>query len=251
MLTDPYRASLDALTSLGPLRVWSVLVTVFGDLAPDQPIVGPALTALMSEIGIKPEATRVALHRLRGDGWIISQKVGRHSQHALSPTARADSAEAWHKIYGQTPNANELVLILLPPKSKSPDPAQFARVGPRLYAASRSVPMPADAMMLNSGNVPSWLGIEVETAALQKSYTDLLSVLRDVESLPPELTKDPLARAALRVLIVHNWRRLALKHALLPREAHSADWAGHDARDLVISMLARLKRASPDDLNPR
>ncbi|MEL7091427.1 MAG: PaaX family transcriptional regulator C-terminal domain-containing protein [Pseudomonadota bacterium] len=251
MLTDPYRASLDALTALGPLRVWSVLVTVFGDLAPDRPIVGPALTALMSEIGIKPEATRVALHRLRGDGWVISEKVGRHSQHALSPKAQADSEAARPKIYGPAPDPDDVAFFLLPPDTSPPGTADFAPVAPRLFAAPRTVPLPARAMRLEGSDTPAWIGAQVETAVLQDGYTGLQAVLRDIAALPLNTRQDPLHRAALRVLIVHNWRRLALKHALLPRAAHSRDWAGHVARDMVIDLLARLERPDPDDLNPR
>ena len=33
---DPYQDAISRLTVLGPLRVWSLLVTVFGDLTPDE-----------------------------------------------------------------------------------------------------------------------------------------------------------------------------------------------------------------------
>ena len=88
---DPYHDTIARLTALGPLRVWSLLVTVFGDLTQDDALEGPTLSALMSEIGVKPEATRVALHRLRADGWITSEKTGRTSRHRLSAKGRADS----------------------------------------------------------------------------------------------------------------------------------------------------------------
>ena len=44
-------------------RVWSFIVTIFGDLArhDDRYISSRTLNRLTAEIGVKPEATRVAL----------------------------------------------------------------------------------------------------------------------------------------------------------------------------------------------
>ena len=55
-----------------PPRVWSFIVTSFGDLTreDDRYISSRTLNRLTAEIGVKPEATRVALHRLRKrTGW--------------------------------------------------------------------------------------------------------------------------------------------------------------------------------------
>ncbi len=73
---------LDILTALPTPRVWSMMVTIFGDLAqaPRDRIDGPLLTRLTDGMGIKPEAVRVALHRLRNEDWITSVKSGRTVQ---------------------------------------------------------------------------------------------------------------------------------------------------------------------------
>ncbi|MEM6760638.1 MAG: PaaX family transcriptional regulator C-terminal domain-containing protein, partial [Pseudomonadota bacterium] len=245
MNTDPYRSSLDALVALGPMRVWSVLVTVFGDLAPNKPIAGPALTALMSEIGIKPEATRVALHRLRGDGWIVSEKVGRHSRHALSVTARADSEAARPQIYGAPPTPDDISFVLLRAGAPIPDQTHLTKIAPRLYSVAQKNSVPDGALVLNAVHLPDWTAAEIETPALREAYTSLLRVLRSVANQPLTFLEGPLQHAALRVLIVHSWRRLALRHALLPRAAHSPDWPGHDAREIVRDLLPRLGRPDP------
>ena len=62
-----FEASIAQLTDLQNLRVWSIIVSLFGDLAQktgDQ-ISGTTLTQIITPMGIKPEAIRVALHRLR------------------------------------------------------------------------------------------------------------------------------------------------------------------------------------------
>ena len=68
-----------------PPRVWSFIVTIFGDLAreDDRYISSRTLNRLTAEIRVKPEATRVALHRLRKEDWLESAKFGR--ENPLSP----------------------------------------------------------------------------------------------------------------------------------------------------------------------
>ena len=75
-------------------RVWSIIVSLFGDMAqePGAQISGGALTQIIEPMGIKPEAIRVALHRLRKDGWIESDRIGRVSRHVLSEFGRTQSA---------------------------------------------------------------------------------------------------------------------------------------------------------------
>ncbi|MEM8654448.1 MAG: PaaX family transcriptional regulator C-terminal domain-containing protein [Pseudomonadota bacterium] len=243
MPTDAYGQALRSLSELGPMRVWSLLVTVFGDLAPDRPLQGPTLSAIMAEIGIKPEASRVALHRLRSDGWIVSEKRGRTSSHALTEKGRSDSDAARARIYGtEDPREASLVVTRTPVDL---DPVQFAQIAPRVFVAASDATTPGDAMRLEAGTLPPWLGAQIETDVMRDAYKSLHAVLTDItEELAAPLA--PLEVAALRVLTVHAWRRLALKHPALPAHAHTTDWRGHDCRALVATLLNRYPRP---DLN--
>lgn len=247
MPTEAYTQALRGLADLGPLRVWSLLVTVFGDLAPDGPLKGPTLSAIMAEVGIKPEATRVALHRLRSDGWIASEKQGRTSLHTLTDQGRSDSDAARQRIYGNA-NAAEAVLVLTPAAVEL-DPTRFAQIAPRIFVTGPGTMPPEDAMRLAPDTLPEWLGTQIETEQMRDAYKSLHAVLTDItEELTGDLTA--LETAALRVLIVHAWRRLTLKHPDLPRAAHSADWRGHDCRALVTDLLARFPRPHLDAIKP-
>jgi phenylacetic acid degradation operon negative regulatory protein len=77
------------------------LVSVFGELAQDQGsrISGSLLRHITEQIGIKPEAMRVASHRLSKDGWIDSERHGRTSAYYLTKWGRAQSASASPRIY--------------------------------------------------------------------------------------------------------------------------------------------------------
>ena len=243
---DPYQDAISRLTVLGPLRVWSLLVTVFGDLTPDDPLEGPTLSAIMSEIGIKPEATRVALHRLRADGWIISEKTGRTSHHRLSAKGRADSDAARPRIYAR-PSDTTAVQFALMPEGTTPDPEHFAQIAARLFVAATSAPVPHVALILNAGDLPPWLKTSGETDDLHGGYAALHDALNHIGT-PDADALGPLRVAVLRVLIVHAWRRLALKHPVLPRALHSDTWRGHDCRAQVMHLLDHLPRPAFTDM---
>lgn len=91
-------------------KVWSVIVTIFGDLAKNHgdEISGPLLSMIMENIGIRPKAIRVAIHRLRKDNWIESRKEGRVSQYRLSAKGYAESEVSRPRIYEnvQAPDQN-------------------------------------------------------------------------------------------------------------------------------------------------
>ena len=247
MPTDTYSQALRSLSDLGPLRVWSLLVTVFGDLAPDRPLDGPTLSAIMGRIGIKPEALRVALHRLRSDGWLASEKQGRNSLHRLTAKGQSDSDAARGRIYGhaQVEQAN----VLLTRDALDLDPTVFAQIAPRVFLCPTDAQRPPDTIRLAPDALPEWLGPQIETDAMRDAYTSLHAVLtRIADELDQDL--EPLDVAALRVLIVHAWRRLMLKHPDLPRAAHSADWRGHDCRALVLDLLDRYPRPELDQIKP-
>ena len=106
-MTDTSRQNFEGivqeLTGCGKSRTWSILVTIFGDLAqnPEDEISGPLLSSLTQLIGIKPQAMRVALHRLRRDGWIVTEKFGRTSKHRLSEFGLNQSVIASPRIYAR------------------------------------------------------------------------------------------------------------------------------------------------------
>ena len=246
MPSDPYRDAIARLTALGPLRVWSLLVTVFGDLAPDSALEGPTLSAIMAEIGIKPEASRVALHRLRADGWILSEKNGRTSRHRLSAKGRADSDAARPRIYPDSTGVQKVQFVLMP-NGQTPDRAHFAQVAPRLFVASEDAAPPKGALMLMADDLPTWLETTVETEALRGDYAALHEALTHMH-LPDADALGPLRVAVLRVLIVHAWRRQVLRHPALPRALHSEQWRGHDCAARVRTLLEHLPRPALTDI---
>ncbi|HAB36668.1 MAG TPA: PaaX family transcriptional regulator [Rhodobacteraceae bacterium] len=241
MLFSSYNKSVRLLTQLGPIRAWSLLVTVFGELSGENAVDGPVLTSIMREIGIKPEATRVALHRLRNDGWITSQRLGRISQYKLTAKGAHDSAAARPRIYGRPQKTEEKMQFFITKTSdNSLDPASYTQITSRIFVCEISTVCPPEAIILEPTHLPIWLSKQIESDYLRQGYDNLFQVLSNI-SFNVE-TFSPLQIAVVRILIVHVWRRLTLKHPTLPRTAHSASWHGHDCRALVTTLLDNLPR---------
>ncbi|MCR8828255.1 PaaX family transcriptional regulator C-terminal domain-containing protein [Pseudosulfitobacter koreensis] len=258
MPSDPYQDALAILTATATQRVWSVLVSVFGDLArlEGEGIDGPVLTALMAEAQIRPEATRVALHRLRNDDWITSTKSGRTSHHSLTPTGRRLSVAASGRIYSPPEAAAQgwQLVLLETPTSYSREQMEahgFAPLAPRLYIGADTSDAPAGTLALPADAAPHWLGGQFEPKDLSQDYAALHEMLSALDALQLDAsTLSPVQIGVLRSLIVHGWRRLVLKHPDLPREVYSDAWRGHDCRALVTGLLARLPRPTLGALHP-
>ncbi|WP_298437233.1 PaaX family transcriptional regulator C-terminal domain-containing protein [uncultured Jannaschia sp.] len=215
-------------------RVWSVLVTVFGDLAPTSGdrISGALLRRIGAEIGFRPEAVRVALHRLRKEGWIESHRSGRTTDYDLTARGAAETRSAAPSIYRPVvPDAGYLVL------DEAGAALDTLWVTPQMGLSARPV---GHALRLDRPP-PEWMrratvspDLMAETARVAQAFASLAR-----QPLPP---LDPLGIAVVRVLIVHDWRRIALRATGLPDAFHPDGWAGAGARDDAKTLLDRLPR---------
>ncbi|MBW4706844.1 PaaX family transcriptional regulator [Roseobacter sp. YSTF-M11] len=250
MPSEEVKGFASALTDLGGQRVWSLLVSVFGDLsqAEGAGIDGPVLSAIMTAMDVRAEATRVALHRLRNDGWIVSQKSGRTSRHSLTPHGRAETIAATRRIYaspGDMPTDWQIVVT----QSAEPDQRDdmvtrgFSLLLTRVFIGAEDAIPPQGALALRGRNVPEWLKMQLSPEGLKTDYDNLHEILQEIDLCLPDGTQlAPLDVAILRCLIVHNWRRLVLKHPDLPAALYTEGWREHDCRALVCKLLRRFPR---------
>lgn len=212
-------------------RTWSVLVTIFGDmaLAEGDRLSGAQLGTLTEPLGIRPEALRTALHRLRKEGWIESTRQGRTTTHALTPMGRTQSEAAVPRIYGH-PRSNDLYLRVLAPGETPPDDAY--PVAPNLAVTCR-----ATGFTLPLDHLPDWMQEQLCPLPLIVDTNDLADRF---ETLHRQSFLDP--SPSLRILIVHSWRRIALRTPLLPARAFPSAWRGEAAQAELVALLARLPR---------
>lgn len=256
--------SLEILTYNRNQMVWSILVTIFGDLARrsgDQ-ISGALMSRLTEPMGIKPEAMRVALHRLRNDGWITSERQGRTSRYSLTPHGLAESDAASPRIYAETvPNMDGPWHILVgepAPASQRGEAEKLWRgrgyipVIPGCYLGRGQAPENIDDFLVLEGSparIPTWLRAKIGPPDLATDYNALNNALdRALPRIKAAPHIAPLEAAILRVVIVHNWRRTLLAHADLPEMLFPKDWRGFACRDKVMTALAALPCPSLEEL---
>ncbi len=259
MQSDDFDTLTARLRDLGGQRVWSLMVSLFGDLAQGggDIIDGPVLTKIMDLLQVKPEATRVALHRLRNDGWITSQKSGRIRQHGLTDKGRDESVAASSRIYA-SPDRHDNDWHMAVIEHATPElEAHMSDIGftiltPRVFIGPKNVQPPENALILTAQSVPDWMQHQLEPEGLRDDYSNLATALRSLKTaLPGPNHITLLQTAVLRCLIVHNWRRLVLKHPPLPDALLAPDWPGRACHTLVADLLDVFPRPALCDINHR
>lgn len=257
MPPEAYSDLTNALTRSGGHRVWSLIISVFGELAQQQgsSIDGPVLSALMARMNVKPEAVRVALHRLRNDGWITSQKTGRMSRHSLTEYGLGETLGATRLIY-DAPADMPLDWHVVVTADADVDRRDqmiadgYAPVAARIFIGTTQTPMLEEALVMQAENAPDWLKSQLTPDGLSKDYQHLYELLGQIDKnmAQANMCLSPIEVAVLRCLIVHNWRRLVLKHPVLPQALYTIAWKGHDCRRLVHKILLHFPKPSLEDL---
>lgn len=237
------KQAIALLVELDRIRVWSVVITIFGDAVVDRGgiVASTTLAALIGEMGIKPEAFRVAMSRLTKDGWVERTKRGRLSFYQLSSKGAAVFGPAAKRIYAKAPGSADGWRLVVLQNAVEDAPEDAITLGGRTYLTQKLEDV-ADGLVVSGPieAVPDWTKNRIGTPEVASGYAELHRVLQNLS------VKDaaPMEAAALRVLIVHQWRRLVLRHADLPMSFFPDDWQGEACRALVRQLLADLAPAA-------
>ncbi len=239
------------LAALGDLRVWSVIITIFGDavLPRGGTVAATTLARIVERMDIKPEALRVALFRLARDGWLIRTKQGRNSFYRLSESGIANFQPATKRIYAAAPALQGPWYLAVadpggPDLSDAMTAAGFLPAHGGVFIGPAGAGPAPEGVLVAEGELPrlpDWLRAAFGPPDLAADYarlSDGLAALRaDLEKGPPP---DPLDAVALRTLVVHQWRRLLLRHPDLPERFFPRDWPGETCRARVLALHAAL-----------
>ena len=235
MKSDVFEAALDLIGQNKTPRLWSFLVTIFGDLAQDagQEISGTLLSAIVHRMGIKPDTLRVALHRLRKDGWIDAAKRGRRSSYFLTPLGQAETRQASPRVYGTMFDVEEAWLIIGGDRALSDS---WYPVAPSVWM-SGTCPQASDFAIF-----PLRQGVQMPTWMMEKLYPQELiseyeAFYQNISALSKNIASfgglSELERAILRVALIHEWRRIVLRSPSLPSFLHPRQWRGKECQNLV------------------
>lgn len=201
------------LFELERIKTWSLIVTLFGDLVGEE-LTGTQIRTLLGHIGIKAEAIRVALHRLKSDDWITSARHGREAVYALSANGRDETTKATADVYRRDTKFPGGWHFLLTDGERLATPAGSGAV--LLTYDVTLVPRGVgnqheEALTLEhaSQGLPLWVERRLVTEQSLRNAGTLADVLQRAAALDAPM--QGLDRLSLRLLILHHWRRLALR----------------------------------------
>ncbi len=245
--SEQFQTAFKALQAQGPLKTWSLIVTLFGDIAPtgDVALESQLMQQICAPFGVKPEAFRVALHRLRKEGWIVAEMHGRRSAYRLTELGQAATKEASERIYRgacAAPEAWHLALVQDPNEACEEG---FLRVAGNILVCAEVPKTSAEKLTVTSAYcaVPSWMKAALTSRELAEQFAEYEAVISQIT--PPE---NPAESLSLRMLVLHYWRRLLLRQPDLPEVLLGPDWPGYGARQRSQMLFETLVQPEAQDL---
>jgi phenylacetic acid degradation operon negative regulatory protein len=242
----------------GPPRIASLIITVWGDAV--VPRGGSlwlgSLQAILDRFGCREGQVRTAMSRLTEEGWLLRTRQGRLSFYRLGPRGAANFAAAARRIY-EPPRAGlpewdgafRLVLSAEPALTEALAPRGFVRLGDEWLigtdGAPEGLPGAAPALLARPRSAAeaaavaarAWPGLPQVAAGYRRFAASFLP-LAAAAGIPPA------EALPLRLLLVHEYRRLALRDPDLPTALLPPDWPGGPARALAASLYRRLVPAA-------
>jgi phenylacetic acid degradation operon negative regulatory protein len=234
---DPLAPQIDALHKQGRLRVWSIVITVFGDLVQHRggQISAAHLGAILGRVGVEKGALRTALSRLGRDGWVESERQGRTSLYRLSEQGLIRFAPATTRIYAPPRNARVKRWAIA------------LRIG--TSGRQETILSPADEVVEGADCLVVGALQEISDTYRALLLSDehrnaLVALADDIKALGKIRIATPLDAAAARVLLIHRWRRIVLRFPEIPGELLPRDAPLLEPRQSVAGAYRELSYAA-------
>lgn len=250
------------IAARSPIRAWSLIVTVYGDaVAPrgGELWLG-SLTEILAPLGTDRGAVRTAVSRLANEGWLTRHRGGRHSFYRLSDSGAEAFAGATRRIYSE-PFVNWSgrwrIAVLAEGETRGDRRDELrARGYGQLAQGVMIAPQSALTDIQDTGHMPGTLWFEANAVAadapriaerawqlgpVAERYRRFLELFGPLETrLPAAPPLSPAEAFLLRLLLVHEFRRIVLRDPLLPQAVLPADWPGREARRLTGDIYRRV-----------
>ncbi len=245
---------LDAITAglheAGALKVWSLIITFFGDsvIARGGNVSASTVQSVLQKVDIGAGAVRTAFSRLAGDGWVVRERLGRQSYYQLSDDGIGLFAQASKQIYAPMIDAdagdcswlfashkNKSALTDLPINNMVVLPNQCLLIkNPDESAIERLRSSNFLCMQGKLSDIPEWVTQSLIDPDWVDQFDILQTTFKKLSGRPPT---DPISALAARTLLIHQWRRLLLRYPALPPELKGVTLDAENACRAFVGQL--------------
>ena len=256
-------------------KAGSLIITLFGDVISqhgDSVWLGSIIESLAG-FGLNARQIRTAVSRLVQEDWLQTEQRGRRSYYSFTDTGRRRFERVANRIYaGSLPEWNgqwTFVFLALMESLKRDHLRRelswqgFGQINPGVFihpSANDQVlteiindAMVGDEVVVMRGNtheLTSQAALENTTfRAWKLTETQILfeDFCRRFSGVLPAVQNDRLSDQELfrvRLIVIHEYRRLLLKTTALPRDLLPKAWPGEQALEITAALYAQTQQAS-------
>jgi len=256
----------------------TLIVTVFGDVVAqhgDWIWLGSLIESL-SNLGYSERLVRTSVFRLVEDDWLQVKKIGRKSYYSLTNSATNHNLKASRRIYKPfsfTENNDWLILLpsfvsdeKLPQLKKQLKWLGFSSISSSVYAHPSFDKNSLEETIIELGLVDSVVifsgkTIDQDSNAVLKKLAFQKWNLSELSNKYDQFLKDyrPILmyletegstalsnkmNFSLRLLVIHEFRRILLNDHELSTNMLPSDWSGEKVRELVKNIYQSLEKQS-------
>lgn len=254
----------------------TIIVTLFGDVISQHGnwIWLGSLIEALEPFGYSERLVRTSVFRLVKEDWLEAKKIGRKSYYRFTETANSHYTKAARRIYAaDNRSADDHWLILMPSfvdEEKLPELKRqlkwmgFSSLSSGAYAhpkldqdsldeTIRELELQDSVIVfsaitndINSQQVLKRLVYEKwDLELLQQRYQSLVSIYQPfLEQLENKILLSDQQVFLMRILLIHEYRRILLQDHELSDNMLPDNWQGHRANQLVKTLYKLFERAS-------
>ncbi|MFT6916594.1 MAG: phenylacetic acid degradation operon negative regulatory protein [Motiliproteus sp.] len=264
-----------------PIRAGSLIISVYGDTIASRggTVWLGSLIKLLEPLGLNQRLVRTSVFRLTKGNWLASEQVGRRSYYSLTSSGRLRFSKAFKRIYigKNTEWKGGWTLVLLTQLSQEQRQElrqelewqgfgsltstvmihpQISRT--ELQGILQEFDYQDQAIVLDTLHediaVSRVMLLQAQESwnmeQLSHSYKQFLEQFRPIwKQLKEQEEPSPEQCFFIRLLVVHEYRRVMLRDPDLPEELLPADWAGSAARQLCSNIYRRVWKPAETHLN--
>jgi phenylacetic acid degradation operon negative regulatory protein len=279
-VSNPISDRIDAFCRQRRVQASSLIVTIFGDavLPRGGRVWLGSLIQLLEPMQLNERLVRTSVFRLVKDGWLGAETVGRRANYALTPWGRRRFEEASSQIYAaQAPVWDKrwrMMLVVGELSTRQREQLRrtlfwkgFGLVGPNCFihpgvqlgevidalsaeGLQALLPQLVPMMAEDFQSAPAASDVDLVTrawdlSALGQSYAEFVAMYAPILAHAQAVSvADDEQAFLLRMLLIHDYRRLLLRDPELPDALLPSDWSGRQARALCKELYKQIEAAS-------